>query len=87
MPEHCIDEQILAITVLLGKVFLKILLIWSWLLQDCKKFCPVISRPADASWLPVRGPPANKSHRSASFGVTDNITKYRLLHMSTLFVN
>jgi hypothetical protein len=71
-----IDLQILVITVLLGRVGLKILLIWSRLLQDCKKLCSIITPPTDAGWLPVHRSPANNSYRSASFGVTDNNTVY-----------
>jgi len=81
-----IDEQIIAVTVLLGRVGLKILLIWSSLLQDCKRVCPVITRPTDAGWLPFHRHPAKNSYRSASFGVTDNNTKCLLLQMCTLFL-
>jgi hypothetical protein len=77
-----IDEQIFAITILLGRDGLKILLIWSCLLQDCKRGCPVITSPTDAFWPPV--PVANNSYRSSSYGVTDIDTKCLLLQMYTL---
>ena len=58
----------------------------SCLLRDCKEICPVIIRPLDARWLPVRRIPANNFCHSASFGVVDNNTKCLLLQMCTLFV-
>jgi hypothetical protein len=64
-----IEEQIFANSIVLGRVGLKIFLIWSCLLQDCKRVCPVITRPTDAGCLLVYRPLANNSYRSASFGV------------------
>jgi len=76
-----IDEQIFAITVLLGRGGLKIHLIWSCLLQDCKMFCLVITRSTDTGWLPVHIPLANNSYRSESFGV---LCLFSVTHCSLL---